>query len=453
MYYMGLGFVVKIGFLKSYYAVLRSFVPCYSVMFDTLILPGNDAVEDFLFGGIDMSHIETKRLMLRPLTESDIKAVRLVGGDEFKTDEAALKFIRWQQSPGRLLIQFYIWLKKTDQCIGRVYIHAKPEIDDEVEIGYSILEKHRRKGYATEAARAAVWFAFEQAGQEVLCAIVKPENIASRKVIEKVGFIHGGTRIVKDDDGVDRTFRYFRLYHTDFLPGPEWEAGNICQPESMAAFFNSRADGYNHHMLRGSGEEDYQKLGSCFPKTDEAIHILDIGCGTGIELDYIWQQAPNAHFTCVDMSQGMLELLLKNHCANRDKISIIQASYTDWEYPEETFDFVVSSMTMHHLWENEKTAVYRKILAALKNEGSYIESDFIVNPILSEQYRKRYEMITAALTEKAKAGEYHIDIPFTAEMQKKLLQDAGFSFIEVLDSSINNGNGAILRTRKRGQPS
>ena len=118
--------------------------------------------------------IETSRLILRPLTKTDVAAVRLVNGDEYKTDEAAMEFIRWQNNPGRLLIQLYIWLKQTNQCIGRVYIHAKPEINDEVEIGYSILDDHRRNGYATEAAKAAVWFAFEQADQKVLCAIVKP---------------------------------------------------------------------------------------------------------------------------------------------------------------------------------------------------------------------------------------------------------------------------------------
>lgn len=96
------------------------------------------------------TEINTQRLFLRTLTEADVGAVRLVGKEDFKTDESALEFIRWQSNPGRLLINFYIWLKNTDECIGRVYIHAKPEIDDEVEIGYSINEEYRNLGYATE---------------------------------------------------------------------------------------------------------------------------------------------------------------------------------------------------------------------------------------------------------------------------------------------------------------
>ena len=187
-------------------------------------------------------------------------------------------------------------------------------------------------------------------------------------MIEKLGFINCGTRIVEDETGVNCEFDYFRLYHTDHLPGPEWDAQNLYNPEPMAAFFDARADGYDRHMLSesGSSEEDYKKLGSFFPKTDNALQILDIGCGTGIELDFIWAQAPNAHITCVDVSRGMLDILLKDHPDNHDKITIIEASYVDWQYPENAFDIVVSNMTMHHFWPEEKTEIYRKVRIALK---------------------------------------------------------------------------------------
>ena len=160
--------------------------------------------------------IETEHLYLRTLTEADVTILRLVSEDEFDTDEAAIEFIRWQNDAGRLLVNFYIWLTQTGQCIGRVYIHSKPELTGEVEIGYGILEEHRNKGYATEAAKAVVQFAFEQAGQEVLCAIVKPENIASRRVIEKLGFKNCGVRTVPDENGKDCEFGYFQLYRNDY---------------------------------------------------------------------------------------------------------------------------------------------------------------------------------------------------------------------------------------------
>jgi len=160
--------------------------------------------------------MKTSRLFLRTLAESDVATVRLVNSDEFETDEAAKNFIHWQKDAGRLLVNFYIWLIQTGQCVGRVYIHSKPELNGEVEIGYGILEEHRNNGYATEAAKAVIKFAFEKVGQNVLCAIVKPENTASRRVIEKLGFKNIRVRTVLDENNIDCEFDYFQLYRQDW---------------------------------------------------------------------------------------------------------------------------------------------------------------------------------------------------------------------------------------------
>ena len=406
-------------------------------------------------------HIETSRLILRPFTETDAKAalrnsktpiVAHFLSDMVLEDEGeAVMWIHWLKNkcndhePCKILA---IELKADSFLIGMIGIAPKRELGGELEILFSIVDEHRNKGYATEAAKAITWWAFEKAGQDVLSAIVKPANKASRRVIEKLGFVYCDTRILPYD-GADCEFDYFRFYHTDYLPEPEWNLQSLYKPEPMGTFFDVRATGYNDHMLRDDGEENYKKLGSFISKTHKAIKILDIGCGTGIELDYIWAAAPNAHIVCVDISQGMLELLLENHSESHARITVIAASYLDWEYPQDMFDLVVSSATMHHLWSEEKVAVYRKVLRTLKPGGSYMESDFIVDAALSVQYQRRYEIITAALPQKSKAGEYHIDIPFTVDVQRKLLQEAGFETIEVLDENIRpRGSNAILRATK-----
>jgi ribosomal-protein-alanine N-acetyltransferase len=187
---------------------------------------------------------ETSRLVLRPFTESDAAAVKHFTENEFGTETAVLEWIRWiNEKPGKrpdtnkLLIMFAIELKQSGECIGRVYLHSKAELNGEVEIGYAIAKEHRCNGYATEAAKATVWVAFEKAEQEVLCAIVKPENISSRRVVEKVGFVYGGIRTAPDENGIDCDFDYFRLYLTDSLPGPEWDARSLYKAEPMGAFF------------------------------------------------------------------------------------------------------------------------------------------------------------------------------------------------------------------------
>jgi tRNA (cmo5U34)-methyltransferase len=246
--------------------------------------------------------------------------------------------------------------------------------------------------------------------------------------------------------GVDTRVYEADTIHSDCPTEAEQDVHQLCKPEPMGDFFDARADVYDEHMLSELGiEEDYKKLGAYIPKTDDAIHILDVGCGTGIELGYIWKQAPNAHITCVDVSRAMLDLLVENHSDSLGHITIIEASYIDWPFPESAFDIVVSNMTMHHLWPQEKVEVYRNILGALKPGGVYIEGDFIVDDIAVKQYAQRYEAITVSLPNKAKAGEYHIDIPCSLEVQKELLSEAGFNLVEILDREINHGNGAILR--------
>ena len=48
-------------------------------------------------------------------------------------------------------------------------------------------------------------------------AIVKPESIASRRVIEKLGFSNHGIRLVPDENGKMCEFDYFQLHREDWL--------------------------------------------------------------------------------------------------------------------------------------------------------------------------------------------------------------------------------------------
>lgn len=62
-----------------------------------------------------------------------------------------------------------------------------------VEIGYGILEEYQGQGYATEAVGAAVHWALQQPGVKRVEAETEPDNRASRRVLEKCGFLPTGT--------------------------------------------------------------------------------------------------------------------------------------------------------------------------------------------------------------------------------------------------------------------
>jgi RimJ/RimL family protein N-acetyltransferase len=64
----------------------------------------------------------------------------------------------------------------------------------EVEVGWRIHPDVQGRGYATEAAGAAIAAGFEQLGLERLVAVVEPGNVASRRVTEKLGMTPAGPR-------------------------------------------------------------------------------------------------------------------------------------------------------------------------------------------------------------------------------------------------------------------
>lgn len=77
--------------------------------------------------------------------------------------------------------------KSTQEFLG--WFSLKPlRGTQDIEVGYRLMKKHWGKGLATEGARAMVERGFNVAGLKEIAAIVHPENTASKKVLEKVGF-------------------------------------------------------------------------------------------------------------------------------------------------------------------------------------------------------------------------------------------------------------------------
>ncbi len=66
--------------------------------------------------------------------------------------------------------------------------------DCEIEIGFMLKRSVWGKGYATEATKRLLKFAFEETPLEELVATIDPQNTASRRVLEKCGLVHEGIR-------------------------------------------------------------------------------------------------------------------------------------------------------------------------------------------------------------------------------------------------------------------
>jgi tRNA (cmo5U34)-methyltransferase len=221
--------------------------------------------------------------------------------------------------------------------------------------------------------------------------------------------------------------------------------------EEMGAFFDRRAAGYEAHMTNsGFDSETYRRASAPLPQTDRRVKLLDLGCGTGLELSYLFASMPNALVTCIDLSEKMLAILAANYQERAPQLEIIHDSYLTWGYPEAKFDYVIAVNTMHHLLPGPKTQLYRKINQTLKPGGMYCESDFMVDQARMEQYQESYRQIMKNETISRRNGFYHIDIPFTIAVQKELLLKAGFGKVELFSERIQpKGSSAILVAEKK----
>ena len=64
---------------------------------------------------------------------------------------------------------------------------------NETEVGYFLDKSRWNKGFATEAANTSIQFGFDQCGLDHIIALVHPENVASRRVIDKCQFVYEET--------------------------------------------------------------------------------------------------------------------------------------------------------------------------------------------------------------------------------------------------------------------
>jgi len=214
--------------------------------------------------------------------------------------------------------------------------------------------------------------------------------------------------------------------------------------EKMADFFDARLEGYEEHMLEciESAREFYPFTAAQLPR-EEGAQVLDLGCGTGLELDEYFAINPTVNITGVDLAPGMLAALKKKF---PDKaLSLIQGSYFDVPFGEEEYDAAVSVESLHHFTKEEKIPLYQKLFHALKPGGYFILTDYFA-PTQEEEQLYRAELLRLK-KEQGVADDafYHYDTPLTVEHETQALLEAGFARVQVLSQW---GATAALRAER-----
>jgi tRNA (cmo5U34)-methyltransferase len=208
-------------------------------------------------------------------------------------------------------------------------------------------------------------------------------------------------------------------------------------PEKMQEFFNNRADIYDTQQIKNidGGKKCYQEIARYIPLHTQ--RLLDLGSGTGLELESIFRKFPEVDVTCMDLADKMLEKLSEKY--SDYSIHLVNDNYLTADLGKQEFDAAVSIMSFHHFTHAQKLKLYSNIFQCLKPSGVFIECDYIIGSNDS-QLEKQY------LTEREKLlscchlpeSLYHYDIPFTIDHERLLLQQAGFQSVKEVWGIGNN---------------
>ncbi len=193
--------------------------------------------------------------------------------------------------------------------------------------------------------------------------------------------------------------------------------------EPMAAFFDARVDGYDQHMLDTvvGCKRGYPELARLLPEGVKTL--LDLGCGTGLELETVFARFPNAEATGYDLSEKMLAECRRKLGARR--LTLHRESYLTADFGREAFDAAISFESLHHFTHAQKLALYRRVYAALKPGGVFVYGDYFVETDAEERaMREEYDRLRG---EQDVRESVHFDTPFTIAHELRVLAEAGFA--------------------------
>ncbi len=213
--------------------------------------------------------------------------------------------------------------------------------------------------------------------------------------------------------------------------------------ERMDAFFEARTAIYDEHMLREvpGCREGYRQMAAALPETVESL--LDLGCGTGLELAEIFRRFPRCAVTGIDLTAAMLERLRTRYAGHA--LTLLCADYFDCELGDCCFDAAVSFQSLHHFLPDEKRLLYRRLFRALKPGGVYIEGDYMVTSEKEAQHGRLENERLRREQGIPPEVRCHYDIPCTVAQQIALLREAGFSAVQSL---YREENTTLLAAKK-----
>lgn len=182
-------------------------------------------------------------------------------------------------------------------------------------------------------------------------------------------------------------------------------------------------------------DDYYGTVGRLMPfGPDDSAEVLDLGSGTGLLTAILREQFPAARFTLIDISDEMLAKA-RERFAGKD-VRIIVGDYSR-EPIAGQFDAIVSALSIHHLTDEDKAALFHRIFEALKPGGVFVNADEVLGPTPAmdkfywdEWVREVTERGVDAAEIKGSRDRMQHDIPATLDAHLAWLREAGFADVD-----------------------
>lgn len=244
-------------------------------------------------------YIETERLKLREMTESDLPALAKILQDPevmyayehaFSDEEVREWFDRQVKRYELYEHRYGLWaviLKETGEMIGQCGLTLQDTEEGQVlEVGYLFQKAFWHQGYATEAASACKRYAFDVLGAEEVCSIIRDNNIASQNVARRNGMTVR-SRYVKHYYGVEMPHLVFAVRKQEIT----YETLKVSDARDFWNMMN-QLDWETDYMMYEPGEReektrDLSRLEQNIKYAEEGGFLLAAKDGANI-IGYLW---------------------------------------------------------------------------------------------------------------------------------------------------------------------
>lgn len=181
------------------------------------------------------------------------------------------------------------------------------------------------------------------------------------------------------------------------------------------------------------------------------IRVLDLGAGTGLLSAFVRERFPNALLRLVDFTKSMLERA-------RQRLGTERTEYVISDYGtspiDGQWDAIVSALSIHHLTDDAKRALFPRLHAALVPGGVFVNAEQVAGPTpeLSRRYHQRWlaQIRHRGATEQEIAdSEFRMQTDMCASVEDQLnwMREGGFADADCL---FKEGRFAVLNGTRAG---